>query len=173
MSTCAIAWLPSKLKSTLPVGKPHTHRVQGHQCWIGRTERAITSTGNREWNREELIEGRAAPHAGHIGVRTPGGVRADLSREIDEPQFYHFATDIAGRRFITDSGPRDGGGGLWTADVPEREGDPLRNWTFLLNPQCSWDKSVHIHPFLSPDGNTGFFNSDESGILQACMVRGF
>ena len=50
---------------------------------------------------------------------------------------------------------------------------PLHGWTFLLCPGSSWDKGAHIHPFLSPDGRTGFFNSDESGILQAYMVRGW
>ena len=33
-------------------------------------------------------------------------------------------------------------------------------------------KEAHIHPFLSPDGKLAFFNSDESGVLQADMVRG-
>ena len=33
-------------------------------------------------------------------------------------------------------------------------------------------KQAHIHPFLSPDGSMAFFNSDESGILQAYMIRG-
>jgi hypothetical protein len=49
----------------------------------------------------------------------------------------------------------------------------MRNITFLLNPRSSWQKGAHIHPFLSPDGMMGFFNSDESGILQAYMVRGW
>jgi hypothetical protein len=29
-----------------------------------------------------------------------------------------------------------------------------------------------MHPFLSPDGKSAFFNSDESGTLQAYMIRG-
>jgi Tol biopolymer transport system component len=33
-------------------------------------------------------------------------------------------------------------------------------------------KGSHIHPFLSPDGRTAYFNSDESGTLQAYMIRG-
>jgi len=41
--------------------------------------------------------------------------------------------------------------------------------------QLTTDASVpasHLHPFLSPDGTMAFFNSDESGILQAYMIRG-
>lgn len=42
----------------------------------------------------------------------------------------------------------------------------------FLNPRSSWKSEAHIHPFLSPDGRCGFFNSDETGILQAYMIRG-
>lgn len=41
-----------------------------------------------------------------------------------------------------------------------------------LNPHSSWKAEAHIHPFLSPDGSMGFFNSDESGTVQAYMIRG-
>ena len=33
------------------------------------------------------------------------------------------------------------------------------------------DKENHAHPFLSPDGRLGFFNSTASGTRQAYMVR--
>ncbi len=48
----------------------------------------------------------------------------------------------------------------------------LENWRYLLTPRSTCRKDTHIHPFLSPDGTMGFFNSDESGLLQAYMVRG-
>ena len=56
-------------------------------------------------------------------------------------------------------------------EIPENETDPLIEMTYLLNPRSSWEKGSHIHPFLSPDGRTGFFNSDDGGLLQAYMVR--
>ena len=157
----------------MPWGRDGNEFCQGHQCWIGRGERAITSTGTQNPRENQLIEGTAAPHAGHTGVGTPGGWRSDLSRGFSDPHFFHFATDIEGKQFITDSGPCDREGGLYVADLPRRKGKPLEGWTFLLKPGCSWAKSVHVHPFLSPDGKVGFFNSDETGILQAYMVRGF
>jgi len=157
----------------MPWGRDGNEFCQGHQCWIGRSTRAITSTSTKEPKENQLIEGRAARHAGHLGRRTPGGWRNDLSRSFPDPHFFHFATDISGRRLITDSGPRDGGGGLYIADLPQEEGEALLNTTFLLSPHSSWSKGAHIHPFLSPDGKLGFFNSDESGLLQAYMLRGF
>jgi Tol biopolymer transport system component len=49
----------------------------------------------------------------------------------------------------------------------------LKHTQFLLSTGSSWRKDTHIHPFLSPDGSMGFFNSDESGTLQAFLVRGW
>jgi len=156
----------------LPWGRDGNEFCQGHQCWLGRSRRAITSTSTREPAECQLIEGTAMPYTGHTGRTAPGGIRGDLSRSFPNPQFYHFATDIAGRRFISDSGPLDNGGALYAADLPAEIGGALDSITYLLNPRCSWQKGAHVHPFLSPDGQTGFFNSDESGTLQAYMIRG-
>ncbi len=156
----------------LPWGRDGNEFCQGHQCWRGRSSRAITSTSTRQPKERQLIEGVAVPHVGHLGLRTPRGVRNDLSRTFSNPDFYHFATDIAGRRLITDSGAGSGGG-IYLADLPEDETGPLERIRFLLHSRSSWQKTTHIHPFLSPDGSMGFFNSDESGILQAYMVRGW
>jgi hypothetical protein len=157
----------------LPWGRDGNEFCQGHQCWVGRSRWAITSTSTRKPKSCRLIAGQAAPHVGHRGIHTPGGRRNDLSRTFPHPDFHHFATDIMGRRLISDAGPRDCGGSIYLADLPEDEAAPLENITFLLNPCSSWQKEAHVHPFLSPDGTMGFFNSDESGILQAYMVRGW
>lgn len=157
----------------LPWGRDGNEFCQGHQCWIGDSQRALTSTSKREPACAELIEARAVPHVGHSGLRTPGTTRNDLSRTHAAPDFYHFATDASGTRLITDCGPRDSAGTLWLGAIPSDEVSPIENWTRLLCPRSSWQKSTHIHPFLSPDGATGFFNSDESGTLQAYMVRGW
>ena len=156
----------------MPWGRDGREFCQGHQCWRGRTPRAITSASLRPEGHAPLIEGVAAPHAGHLGLATPGGQRNDLTREIESPSYYHFATDIAGRRIISDARLPEPGGSLVIADLPEADDAPLANLVTLLNPGSSWTKEAHIHPFLSPDGTTGFFNSDESGILQAYMVTG-
>lgn len=157
----------------LPWGRDGNEFCQGHQCWIGRSARGLTSTSKREPACCELIEGRGVAHVGHIGLRAPGTRRNDLSRSFPQPDFHHFATDIAGRRLISDAGPWAEGGALYLADMPGEETRPLDNVTYLLNPRSSCDKGTHIHPFLSPDGTMAFFNSDESGLLQAYMIRGW
>ena len=156
-----------------PWGRDGNEFCQGHQCWHGQSDIAITSTSTRDPDERQLISGRAAAHAGHLGNLTPGGWRNDLSRSFNEPDFYHFATDVAGGRLITDAGPRDGGGAVWLFDFSEEENGALSNARQVAGPASSWRKESHIHPFLSPDGRSGFFNSDESGLLQAYMVRGW
>ena len=156
----------------LPWGRDGNEACQGHQCWRGRTDWAITSTITRDVGECQLIESRPVPPQDHDGLKTAGGVRNHLAREFKNPQFYHFATDIAGRRFISDCGPSGRDGAIYYAEFGEPGVDPFRKLTRLFCPRCSWQKGSHVHPFLSPDGKTGFFNSDESGILQAYMIRG-
>ncbi len=156
----------------MPWGRDGNESCQGHQCWRGHSEWAITSTGTREPAEAQLIEGRAAPHAGHVGIATPGGVRNDLSRDFADPHFYHFATDIAGERIVSDAGPLDEEASIYVAELGEPGQAPLRDFRYLVSPRSTCDKGAHIHPFLSPDGTMAFFNSDESGLLQAYMIRG-
>jgi len=156
----------------MPWGRDGNEFCQGHQCWRGRTSWAITSTSTRTPPEAQLIEALPAPHAGHVGLKTPGGVRNDLTREFPKPKFYHFATDLAGKRLISDAAEFQKGGKIFVAALGVPGKDPLRNFKYLLNPKSSCTKQAHIHPFLSPDGSMGFFNSDESGILQAYMIRG-
>ena len=156
----------------LPWGRDGNEFCQGHQCWRGRTPWAITSTVVTRPAEAQLIESHPLPHTGHDGLRIAGCTRNDLSRGFSNPQFHHFATDIAGRRLISDAAPFDDGGRIYLAEFGEPGKEPLRNWTYLLNPKSSGGKNAHIHPFLSPDGTIAFFNSDESGTLQAYMIRG-
>lgn len=161
---------------SLPWGRDGNEFCQGHQCWRGRSTWAITSTHTREPASRRLIEGLAVPDAGHIGLKTPSGVRNDLVRDCEAPNFYHFAVDRSGNRMISDSAPLAGGSPIYLIDLGEPGKEPLKRLRFLLNPRNDPYRrvpdSVHVHPFLSPDGNFAFFNSNESGISQAYMVRG-
>ncbi len=156
---------------TMPWGRDGNEFCQGHQCWRGRSAWAITGAVTRQPSTAPLIEGQAAPDQGHIGRDTAGAPRNDLSRDSASPHFYHFSTDIAGRRLVSDSAPLDKGGRIFLMDLGEPGSDAATNLTYLLNPRSSCSKEAHIHPFLSPDGTMAFFNSDESGVLQAYMMR--
>jgi len=155
----------------LPWGRDGAEFCQGHQCWRGRTRWAITSTYGEQGS--QLIEALCAPHLGGTGSAHPEGVRNDLSRSfLTQPAFCHFGCDAAGDALISDAGPGEDGGRIFLAALGEPGRQAVQSWTYLLNPRSSWRKEAHVHPFLSPDGSMGFFNSDESGALQAYAIRG-
>ncbi len=156
---------------SFPWGRDGTEFCQGHQCWQGTGIAAITSTSVRGAGICELVAGEAVASGGHQGLATPGGQRNVLSRRFDDPRFSHFATDAAAKRFISDARTRDGQWHLYAAEFALDEMGEVLDWTFVLDTQSS--NRAHPHPFLSPDGKVGFFNSDESGVLQAYMVRGW
>jgi len=156
----------------MPWGRDVNERCQGHQCWIGRSDVAITSTLAKEPVAYQIIAGREAPESGHLGKHIPDAWRSDMTRDFERPRFFHFATDMDGRRFITDYRTEDMIG-VMVAEFPAEESGALQGLRLVANTKGERESQVHTHPFLSPDGRLGFFNSNESGILQAYMVRGF
>lgn len=173
----------------LPWGRTPEEFVQGHQCWRGRSNWVIGGVHGEDgnnWTYWELIESLPVPHTGHLGAESPGAVRNRLSRNCADPTYGHFATDIEGKRLITDAKIRGDDGFciarfLCLADLGEPGKDAFSGFHYLLNPKVrSLGKldvhpfgSLHLHPFLSPDGTMGFFNSDEGdGVVQAYMIRG-
>ncbi len=158
-----------------PCGRDGDEHCHGHQCWRGRTSWAVIGTQRRKTNTRFLVECRPAPPSGHLGNRTPGSRRNELSRPEGFPRTAHFATDISGCRLVTDADPYDVGGRIILMDLGEPGVDAASNlaplaWTRTANVHTRSD--AHPHPFLSPDGTMAFFNSTESGILQAYMIRG-
>jgi WD40-like Beta Propeller Repeat len=157
----------------LPWGRDGDEFCQGHQCWRGASTAAITSTSVRSTRFEELIESDAAPFSGHVGTASLGGRRNVLSRAVPRPSFYHFATDAAGKRFITDSESDGQPSHIYAAEFDASPSGALQDWRMLLDTRTRLaDKHAHTHPFLSPDGTRGFFNSLESGTLHAYMITG-
>jgi len=154
----------------LPWGRDGIEGCQGHQCWRGRSEWAITSTYGTRGGC--MVEGTPCEASGHLGAKSPGGRRNDLTRDYAKPDFYHFGTDIAGRRLISDAGPLDVRCTIHTMELRKAGEDPATGFRYLLCPRSSCESPAHTHPFLSPDGRLGFFNSNESGLLQAYMIRG-
>jgi hypothetical protein len=156
---------------SMPWGRDNNEFCQGHQCWRGRSDWAITSGLRKDANSAPLIEGTAAPDIFHQGLDTPGGRRNDLTRNMVKPQFYHFGTDIAGR-FIASDRADPAGLQVAAARLGEPGKDPISEWVYLVQSRSNGKKDNHIHPFMSLDGTKAFFNSDESGTLQAYMVSG-
>jgi len=73
-------------------------------------------------------------------------VRNDLSREFPNPHFYHFATDIAGKRLISDAAPFNQGGKIYMAELGEPGRDPLRRFRYLLCPSRHARRALTFTP---------------------------
>jgi len=159
----------------LPWGLDGREFCTGHECWRGRSDWGITSVssvyGSSQVEKGDyrLIESKAVAHQGHRGSQSWWAKRNELSAGFDQPRFNHFATDEKGDLLITDKGAD-----VYLAFLEEPASGPARAFVFLLcSGRLNRGRAVHdIHPFLSPDGALGFFNSDESGIPQAYMIRG-
>ncbi|MBI4025648.1 MAG: hypothetical protein HY360_11760 [Verrucomicrobia bacterium] len=155
---------------SLPWGRDGNEFAQGHQCWRGRTPWTITSTLTENPAGEYLIESQAvASDRPHNGARIEGSIRNDLGRNLAQSHFFHFATDILGRWIISDYGEFLAAREIWLGELGKPGRDPAR-WTFLLDTRGPVRKETQLHPFLSPDGRFGFFNSAETGLLQAYMI---
>jgi hypothetical protein len=161
-----------------PWGRDPEERQAGHECWVGRSTRGISGIRHNPSGEGRLIGAqKAVEDVGHLGMNTPGAKvwRNNLSRSFSSPNLIHFGVDIAGERLIVDEAPRPEKptGYIYLADVPDDGERPLQSVTPLLDARSSWQKITHPHPFLSPDGTMGFFNSDVGGTLQAYMVCGW
>jgi hypothetical protein len=132
----------------------------------------ITSTllfhGNRRAT-QELIEMTSFPGELHLNnANCDAGTRNILSREVEPPHFLHFATDDAGQKLISDYEADNGEWHLYSGSF--RDNSAPADMTFILNMGSREKSKWHPHPFLSPDGKSGFFNSAAEGSLQPYMV---
>ena len=156
---------------TLPVGRDGVEFCQGHQCWVGKTDRVISSTllfQTPSTAHQELVEMEWFDGAVHFGNRAAGGMRNVLTREVKPPHFLHFATDAAGRRIVSDYEADNGEWHLYIGELGDFGKPAALRRILNLGPRTA--SPWHPHPFLSPDGRWAFFNSSVTGQLQAYAV---
>jgi len=131
----------------LPIGKPHTPRVQGHECWLGRTGKVLATLGEdvriggKTGNLVAVADGDEEPTV------IAGGV-----------YFWHVASSPDGKYFICD----DPQGNIYVGSVKTGKYKRLCCSGTVLGAR----QYTHSHPFLSPDCRYAFFNSTASGIPQ-------
>jgi Tol biopolymer transport system component len=131
---------------TLPVGKPHTGRVQGHQCWIGKTGEILLTIGGP---KEELIE------AGNLLALRPGDAQARVV--ANGTYFDHANASRDGRFFVSDTSPD---AEIVVGSIRTGKWRPLcSSGSSLSRPQYT-----HPHPYFSPDNRWVIYNSDRTGI---------
>ena len=131
----------------LPIGKPFTPKVQGHQCWLGKTRRMIVALNNdfeiggKKGNLVAIAEGDEKPTV------VAGG-----------KHFWHVASSADGKFFISD----DRDGNIWIGSVKTGKYRKICNSGTIRGAA----QYTHSHPFLSPDCKYAFFNSTATGLPQ-------
>ena len=168
----------------VPWGRDIDEHVHGHECWRGEGLSVIGGVwlGPMDPVQRPIVEAWPVPtdeNTSHLGKNLPGAHRNLITREIENPRFNHFAFDPSGTKMVSDwiryaaEGRRGEDCRLFIGTLPEGE-DSCLKVRYLLHPGCSWSGHLaHPHPFLSPDGQKAFFNSDIDGTLQICMVDGY
>ncbi|MEA2063324.1 MAG: hypothetical protein U9P14_06480 [Gemmatimonadota bacterium] len=131
----------------LPIGKPFTPSIQGHECWLGKTGKVLATLtqdieiNGRKGNLVTVADGDKAPTV------IAGG-----------PYFWHVASSADGKYFICD----DTSGNIYIGSVATGKYRRLCCSDTVLGAR----QYTHSHPFLSPDCRFAFFNSTRSGIAQ-------
>ena len=138
----------------LPVGRPNTPLLSGHETWAGRSGRVIFTI---------------AP-SGPKSPLTDRGVYAispgdDEARPIALGQpFNHLAVSDDGRFFIVDHHRTQE---IFVGSIASgRFGKLCESRTRQGRPQTS-----HAHPYLTPDNRHVIFNSNVTGIAQVYAAR--
>jgi hypothetical protein len=138
----------------LPVGKPYTNPVTGHECWIGDTGEVLLTIGA---SQEEALR------YGNILAAYPG---AEKARVVAKGcRLVHISASRDGKFFVGD---------WWgVPGVPIVVGSiKTGRWAVLCHSGASGGASQfnHPHPYLTGDNRWVIFNSDRTGVPQIYMA---
>ncbi|RLG94150.1 hypothetical protein DRO37_06435 [Candidatus Bathyarchaeota archaeon] len=134
----------------LPVGKPYTNPVTGHECWIGDTGEVLLTIVS-SWKE-------AMRHGNVLAVK-PGDKKARVVYK--------------GYRISHISASRDGR--FFVGDVPSVKGKPIiigsiktgRGMILCYSgSEGGTSQYNHPHPYLTGDNGWVIFNSDATGVPQ-------
>lgn len=129
----------------LPLGKPHTPPVTGHETWVGDTGKILLSTDKAE-----------------LHLLTPGEAQSKiLWKGI---AFNHVSVSNDGKYFITDSWPT---GVLYVGNIATGRLLPLCD----SRATCSAPQHAHPHAYMTPDNRFIIFNSDSTGLGQVWCAK--
>jgi len=137
----------------LPVGKPYTWGVTGHECWIADTGKIILTISD--------------PLRGAVHIVTPGdAVSRCLWRGLG---FAHISASSDGRYFVCDDFSN---GRIYVGSIHSGRLLPLCD----SGATVSLPQYTHPHPYMTPDNRYVIFNSDSTGLGQvwaAEIPKGF
>lgn len=132
----------------LNVGSSPLEHVQGHQCWLGQTERKITTMHRREKVSDPWMQDR-------IAVSGAGDETYDIVGEGEG--FTHIHTTLDGRFWVADCNRTSR---VFVGSVK------TGRYRLFVNTGATFGahQSTHPHPFFLGDDRQIGWNSDVTGI---------
>ncbi len=147
----------------LPVGRPHTPRISGHECWVGATGELIFTAGQYQVSASALVTlaeppeaERDMPAAAIYGVR-PGDKTVRVV--ADGLLFNHIAASDDGRFFIADDHTTSR---IYIGSIATGRSLPLCD-SHTRQGNCQYS---HVHAYMTPDNRHVIFNSVATGTAQ-------
>lgn len=124
----------------LPVGKPYTEPITGHECWVGKTKRVLLTACSGTVYLVGLNDDKA-----EVVVRCAG--------------FNHISASSDGHFFVVDDFRS---GWLYLGSIKTGRCMPICD----SHASCGSPQYTHTHPYITPDNRYVIFNSDQTGIPQ-------
>jgi hypothetical protein len=90
----------------IPIGRDGREYVQGHQQWRGGMTSVFVERHEIPRGKKRILEGfpiATSEATSHTGSRIAGGRSCDVTRDIDNPEFWHFSVDDSGMKVVSDT----------------------------------------------------------------------
>lgn len=154
--------------TSLPVGRPDTPPISGHECWAGTTGQILFTAGHYQVSTTSFVtlrdvpaEYRHLPPAGIYAV-SPGDTAA---RVVAGDRLYnHLAASDDGRFFIADDHTT---GRIYVGSIATGRSLPLCD-SHTRQGAC---QHSHAHAYMTPDLRYVIFNSIVTGSAQVYAAR--
>jgi hypothetical protein len=154
--------------TALPIGRPHTPAISGHECWVGHSGQLIFTAGHYDVSTSAFVTLRPTPpeHAhlppAAIYALKPGDEQARVV--AGDLLYNHLAASDDGRFFIADD---HASGDIHIGSLAT--GRHLRVCsTHARQGAC---QHSHVHAYLTPDNRYVVFNSTQTGSAQVMAAR--
>lgn len=152
----------------LPIGRPHTLGISGHECWVGKTGALLFTAGRFKVStsafvtlRDATPEDAGKPPTAIYAVR-PGDAQARVV--ADDLLYNHIAASDDGRFFIADDHAT---GIIHVGSIATGKHLPLCH-SHTRQGTCQYS---HVHAYMTPDLNYVIFNSIVTGVAQVYAAR--
>jgi len=152
-ATLYLLSIPGGKRTELPIGKPYTTAVTGHEAWIGNTQEVLFSVAAR---------GAYAPEKGNLLAVTPKGRVRRVARGF---RFNHVGVSRCGRFFSCDDWQ-----GKYALVLGSTKTGACRVLCYSRTTPTR-SQRTHPHAYLSPDLKWVVFNSNRSGFPHIHAAR--